>query len=469
MPLGEKDNLAANFFPDRGLVNLGQGLDQLYATDKNNFGPRAGFAWDIGGNGKTALRAGYALSYDVSNFAAIHAPYVINGARTGSFTNPSLGVYSVSLFGDLSVQPDDPSATCLDPDSGAGGDYVCIEPGKSIFGSSPTGQPPFNVFAVDPKLQTPYFHIFHVSLQRELFKNNAVTISYVGSRGRDLLMVRDLNAPPIGSDWTDPQPARPFAQKYPDFKHVVQLVNDAKSWYDSLQFTWRQANWHGLNTQYNLTWSKCTDYNSVNRGGGGEAGQNQNPYDPGANKGPCNHDVPLNFSVGGVYKIPDLGAGRLGSGWEFSTIFNAFSGRPYTPNVNRDRSGQDFDRTRADCSSTDVRYNPRDPDNYIANPEIFSVPANGAIGTCGRNIIRGPGFAQWDLAFVKNTRLSDRVNLQLRIEGFNMLNRANFGFLTSNIRGAFGTISSTPDVDQGNPVIAQGGPRAFQWALRLQF
>jgi outer membrane receptor protein involved in Fe transport len=467
--VGEQDNLAANFFPDRGLVNLGQGIDKLYNTDKNNVGPRAGFAWDIGGNGKTALRGGYALSYDIGNFAAVHAPYTINGARTGAFTNPSLGVYSVSLQGDLSVQPDDSAATCADPNTGAGGDYVCILPGQSIFGRSPSGAPPFNVFAVDPNLKTPYYHVFHLTLQHEIFKRNVVTVSYVGSRGHDQLMVRDLNAPPIGSDWTDPEPNRPFNAQFPDYKHIVQLVNDGKSWYDSLQFSWRQASWHGLNTQYNLTWSKCTDYNSVNRGGGGQAGQYENPYNPAGNKGPCDHDVPLNLSIGGVYRIPDLGAGQLGSGWEFSTIFNAFSGRPYTAHVNRDRSGQDFDRTRADCApGATIQYDTRNPDGYIANPDMFSVPANGSVGTCARNTIRGPGFAQWDLAFVKNTRVG-KANLQLRIEGFNILNRANFGFMTSSVRGAFGTISTTPDVDQGNPVIAQGGPRAFQWALRLQF
>jgi hypothetical protein len=470
-PLTERDNLAANFFPDRGLVNLGQGIDSLYSTDKNNIGPRAGFAWDVTGDGRTALRGGYTLSYDIGNFAAVHAPYVINGARTGAFTNPSLGVFSVSLNGDLSVQPDDPAATCINPDNPqAGGDYVCIGRSGSIFGSSPTGAPPFNVYSIDPDLQTPMFHLFHLSLQREVFKENIVTLSYVGSRGRSLLSVRDINAPPVGSDFTDPQPSRPFASRYPDFRHIVQLVNDGRSWYDSLQVSWRQANWKGINTQYNLTWSKCRDYSSVNRGGAGHAGQATNPYNPADNEGPCNHDVPLNFNVGGVYKIPDLGAGRLGEGWEFSTIFNAFSGRPYTPHVNRDRSGQDFDRVRANCSSTDIRYNPRDPDNYVANPEIFSDPPNGTVGTCGRNIIRGPGFAQWDLALVKNTKLTNRVNLQLRVEGFNILNRANFGLMTSNIRsGAFGTMSTTPDVDQGNPVISQGGPRAFQWALKLQF
>src|SRR5213079_419223 len=140
-----------------------------------------------------------------------HAPYNINGARTGAFTNPTLGVFGVSLLGDLGLQADDPDATCLNPDTGANGDYVCIQPGKPIFGSSPTGQPPFNVFAIAPDLQTPYFQLYHVSLQREVFNNNAITVSYVGSRGRDLLMVRALNATPIGSDYRNPPKNSPFA------------------------------------------------------------------------------------------------------------------------------------------------------------------------------------------------------------------------------------------------------------------
>src|SRR5262249_10435079 len=72
-PVSERDNLATNFFPDRGLVQVGtNGYDQLYKSDKNNFGPRAGMAWDVTGDGRTSLRAGYALTYDAPQIGVVH-------------------------------------------------------------------------------------------------------------------------------------------------------------------------------------------------------------------------------------------------------------------------------------------------------------------------------------------------------------------------------------------------------------
>jgi hypothetical protein len=467
-PLGEKGNLGANFFPDRGLVKLGAGIDQLFDTDKNNFGPRLGFAWDVRGDGRTALRAGYALTYDIPNFGSIAAPRtstIFGGARAGAFTQPDLGIFSVGLAGDLGTAPDDPAATCVDPATGEG-NYVCVQPGRPVYGANPTGTPPFNAFSVKKNLQTPMYHTFHVTLQHEVFKNNAITLSYVGSRGRDLLMYRDLNASPIGGG------PRPFATQYPDLLHIVQLTDDAKSWYDSLQASWHQSNWHGFNSQYNFTWGNCRDYASINRGSRTNVSQYQNPYRPEANKGPCDFDVRYNFNVGGTYSIPKLGKSRLGAGWQIATVYTGLSGRRFTPNLgSRDRSGQGGVLSIRPNCLVPMQYNPRDPNKYVTNAaEAFALPADGTVGNCGRNSGVGPGLKQWDVSLLKDTRITDKVGLQFRWEVFNVLNKANFGALTTNVRSSsFGTVTSTPDVDAGNPVISQGGPRAMQFALKLLF
>ncbi len=99
---------------------------------------------------------------------------------------------------------------------------------------------------------------------------------------------------------------RPFATAFPDLRHIIQATNLASSRYDSLQVSYNQRSWHGLDTQYNLTWSKCFDNNSVNRGGAGDYPQLQNPLNLADTRGLCDHDVPLNFNIGGVYDFPTI-------------------------------------------------------------------------------------------------------------------------------------------------------------------
>ena len=470
-PLTETDALSSNFFPDRGLVRVGKGIDQLYNTDRNNFGPRAGFAWDIMGDGKTTLRAGYALTYDAPQFGTIHSPAQ---SRPGSFSNPDLGVFSVSLTGVTSLAPEDPKVKCIDPNnSSAGGDYICAQPGVAIYGSSPTGAPPFNAFAVPQNFQAPMYNYFHATFQRELFRNNAITVSYVGSRGRDLVMGRDLNGPPIGTPFATPDPFRPFASQFPGLRKIITLTNEGKSWYDSMQLSYHQRNWHGINTQYNYTLSNCQDYGSSNRAGAQDFPQANNPFDPSANKGPCGFDVRHNFNVGGTYALPNSDKlGELSRGWEIGTVFTGLSGRPFTARVgSRDRSGQDTGWLRADCLADPI-YDYSNPDKFITNvATAFGTPANGRLGTCSRNSLRRPGLAQLDLNIIKQFHLAGNARIQARWEIFNVLNRVNFGGVqTTNVRSSlFGSIGSTPDVDAGNPVIAQGGPRAMQWAVKVLF
>ena len=101
----------------------------------------------------------------------------------------------------------------------------------------------------------------------------------------------------------------------PNFNYIMQLTNDGWSRYNAMQVTYRQRDWHGLNTMVNFTWSNCIDTNSVNRGGGSTVPIEENPYNPNSNQGPCDSDVRLNFNTGVVYDFPRWHAvGRFGRG-----------------------------------------------------------------------------------------------------------------------------------------------------------
>jgi hypothetical protein len=500
--LSEKNNIGSNFFPGQGFVTLGHGIDRLYNLDKTDFGPRLGFAWDIFGNGKTAMRAGYSLTYDVANFAAIAAPYTFSHARAGSFTEPNLGPHS-SLNVDFTSSPisDPETAGCSnDPNNVSGTGFVCLDIPVFGPGAGTANAPgPFNAFAVARELKTPRAHNFNVSIQHEISKNNVLTIGYSGQRGQDLLFYRDLNASPLGTICNAPNPCkhpglvcagsdcsyyRPyFGQVFQDvgmtqqpfgLNHLIQLTNDGQSQYDSLQTSLNMRDVHGLNLTTNFTWSKCYDYNSVNRGGAGDYPQANNPYNPRDSYGLCDHDVRLNFNSGGVYTVPNVHAlGRWMNGWQMNGIFTAISGRPFTLFVSgNDPSGQGLTGSdiRAAWDGTPIQYHPRDPLHYV-DLSAFSVPAPGTIGNSRRNQFIGPGLVQLDMSLIKNTKITERASVQFRWEVFNVLNRGNFFLTNGNYTplSNFVQLNETPDVFSGNPVVAQGGPRNMQFALRFVF
>ncbi len=526
-PISVPDGLGGNFltgpatgpnsWPNPiGLVSLGPRLQRVYNYDFRDFGPRAGLAWDVFGNGKTALRLGYAMTYDVATFGAIHAPQnsAMNGSLSGVFTNPNQGVFSVKSAGvpifdpvtgvDLTPISMSTVNSCFDPIANPSGVFVCgatIAGGVAttipLYGSNPTGTPPFNIYSILPDLKTPRIHNVQMTLQQQVMKGSVVTVSYVGSFGQNLYMIRDLNARHIGcwdsvngvnfttaagvggntSGFDCRRPFDSFVDPVtgtPEFATIGQLTNDGRSWYHSLQASFRQANWHGLDTQYNFTWSHCIDWNSANRGSVTSGfSPMQNPYNPGFNQGPCDHDVRLNFNLGGVYSVPKVASwGRFGEGWEVGAVFTALSGRPFNADIGTvDNSGQDVNSVlRADCLAAPI-YHTRDPHNsYIANAATaFGMPADNTVGTCGRNSLRGPGLVQLDMNLAKTTRITERLKVQFRWEVYNVANRANFATTTStNIASSsFGNSKSTPD--SGNPGVAQGGPRTMQFVLKFIF
>jgi hypothetical protein len=543
----DKDNLEANFIPTQGLVQVGHGINGIHNVDYHDLAPHLGFAWDLRGNGKTALRGGYSLTYDVPNFGAFASPYTFAHARTGVFTQANLNFFNVTNFSQVVDSPNQTDyvlgSGCYDPTTQTG-QYICFNStrlGSPLYGPNPTGQLPNNAFSVVSNFKTPRYHNFNLSVQQEAGHNNVLTIGYSGQRGHDLLIYHDLNATPIGT--IDPgtglacaqaacDPFRPLSNVFttivngvpvPTFRHVIQATNFATSQYDSLQTSFNQRGWHGFDTTYNLTWSKCYDDNSVNRGGAGDYPQinNFNPVGSTAlaqanyqnSHGLCDHDVRLNFNVSGVYKVPGIHAlgNRMGNGWQISTIFTAISGRPFTSILTGggDTSGQGLsgNSIRPAWDGTPIHYNPRNPDAYIVEKysdgtapdpcspgsllaygeplSPFYFPCNGTVGNTRRNQAIGPGLAQWDMTLAKNTKISERLNVELRWEVYNVLNRANFYYFpnntlttcnvvtgnlcTSSNGGNFGQISKTSDVAVGNPVIAQGGPRNMNLSLKFTF
>ncbi len=525
----DTNNNEAVFIPPpggAGLVKVGQGIGGIHNVDYHDFGPHLGFSWDIFGNGRSALRGGYSLSFDVANFGALASPYSFAHSHTGVFTQANLGFINVSNASDAGaginlVAPTDPSATCYDPTAHLG-DYICFDQAVNgpLFGPNPAGTPPFNAFSVVQNFKTPRYHNFNLSLQNELFHNNVLTVTYSGQRGRDLIIYSDINASPIGTPCLSPAGCdtfRPLAASFPNFRHVIQATNQATSQYDSLQVSYNQRGWHGLDTQYNLTWSKCFDYNSVNRGGAGDYPQinNDNPVGSTAlshpdfrnSRGLCDHDVRLNFNISGVYDIPAvhfLGE-RMGRGWQIGTGYTAISGRPFSAILGggSEHSGQGLigNSIRASWDGTPVHYNTRNPDNYIVEQyggtdpcgrtgtnipvSPFYVPCDGQVGNSRRNQLIGPGLSQWDFSFSKTTKITERLGVELRWEAYNLLNHGNFHYFTDNnvlgscaspIAGgceptlhAFATFVKTSDVASGNPVIAQGGPRNMNFSLKFKF
>jgi hypothetical protein len=260
-----------------------------------------------------------------------------------------------------------------------------------------------------------------------------VTVSYVGSRGNDLVWRTETNAAPLGSPTTgNTDSFRPFFKTFPQYRSIIEFTNDSKSWYDSVQLSYRQNMWHGLNTQYNYTLSKCTDYNSGSRDGATE--QAMNPYDPSNNKGPCASDIRHNFNASGSYEIPhaSLGGGPL----QVGAVFSMLSGRRSRPASARSICRPEH-RHPARRLSGDADFQlgsqlslPRSQHHasVVTNiSDAFGSPAAGKLGTCGRDSYRLPTFAQLDMNIIKEFKLGNSSRLQARWEIFNLTNHVNLG------------------------------------------
>ena len=461
----EENDRMANFVPGTGLVQVGsQGLSDLYQSDRNNFGPRFGFAYDVTGKGRTILRGAYGFYYDTPSQDFFLLQNFQSGGPASPATNP-LPILNVFSSGP-----------------------VGFGPGVSIFGNATAPSSPFAIYAVDLNLRTPYIQNYNLNVQHELRPGMVAQVGYVGSQGRKLFRVRDINQaspappPPAGTPTAVAtamlQARRPLSGQFPQFSFINYLETSANSNYNALQASLKQRLSRGLNFSVAYTYSKSIDdaSNGIFSGTRGVSFP-QNSFNLAAERAVSVFDQKHRFMTNVTYDL-DFLSSVLGSlpksltgGWQVGGIYTGASGLPITPFLgNSNVSGTGELNDRPNLIGDPRSGAQRDAANWF-NRAAFAAPAPGTFGSSGRNTIIGPRLHIVDLSVGKVTKINDRFSAQFRAEAFNLFNRANLSLpqVDFSSLSTFGTITATPDTDLGNPRLTDGGPRVIQFGLKLVF
>jgi hypothetical protein len=299
---------------------------------------------------------------------------------------------------------------------------------------------------------------------------------------------------------------RPFRNNPFSAIYVLQQEASAYSNYNSFQASLRVNAWHGITSIVNYVWSRSLDNASDGEDFEPNAAQPNDSTRPQLEYGLSNFNVPHRFTWVFAYDFPTASSGRrrLKNGWGFNSSVTLQSGQPFQFNYNfeSDFSGSGEGDDRPDRVGP-VVYHSHNPANFVELTS-FAIPctvnvttATGSSSDCipgtrhfgnlGRDALHGPTFKQWDFAIYKNTAMTEKLNMQLRAEFFNILNHPNFanpflpafiadpgikGFSVSGNRevgvGGF-PIVATGDVGIGNPFLGGGGPRGIQLAVKFDF
>jgi carboxypeptidase family protein len=285
----------------------------------------------------------------------------------------------------------------------------------------------------------PYNVQWYVNTQHEIGKGFVAEVGYLGSRGVNLPYYGDPNTTP--SEYLPDGTKRVVpgaALRYPSWGRIRTRTTGAWSRYNGLTLGLERRLSHGLQFQGNYTYSRSTDTWSGGLQGSSDfltgAGSAVDWWDIGFEKGRSSFDVPHNVVLNAVYALPTKKSATgvsavLLNGWQLSGIVQASSGMPFHPVIGFDRAGDRQSDTDMQRPSWAPGASPSSAitgniDQWF-NPSAFVLPAAGTFGNVRRNSLRGPDLREVDLSIFKNQALFGRM-LQIRVETFNLLNRANF-------------------------------------------
>jgi hypothetical protein len=398
-------------------------VPHAYATNPadKNFDPRAGLAWDVFGDHKTSLRAGFGIFHD---------PYTTYDFSSAYASTPPYDT-EIQLF--FTPDPNWPK-----PFVGAA--IPSLSQGTGTYYGTNT---------------TPYSLEYTLSIQRDLGWNNLLTVGYQGTRGVHLLAFHDYNPPGDtiinGVDYLATNNGAPCGLTgpcAPNPRPVLSLgaqdliAPTSYSSYNALQVGLTHRASANLVYQFSYTWSHCIDdsYAYAGLGGNNVTSAITNPYDWNADKGNCGYDIRHNITGNAVYMLPFKGS-RWVEGWQLSGITSWRSGIPFSLGEGDQMdTGNFFDSERPNYSPNAPGcngniYANQSPSNWF-NEACFTPSQYGTAGNLGRNVLRGPGYAETDVSLTKMTRINERFTLQLRGELFNIFNHPNFSAPASTIINA---------------------------------
>ncbi len=473
-PLHSLNKDLAVFIPGQGLKIQGNGIGSIFPPDRNNFAPRLGFAYQPMGKGDLVVRGGVGVFYDQINmnpFLDFRPPIAAASGLQGNPIGPAaVDSYSRSVYnwgtaagqaqaGGASIFPNLRTCSTLNFATQAASDNC------GGVANYATGANLFNVYSVSQNFRAPYFYNYNLQVEKSFGSAAVWQIGYVGSEGRKLNIMFNINPTP-GSGPT--AFFGPFNTAYPNVGSILQLQSVGTSNYNALQTTFRIRTWHGLSSTFGYTWSHALDEISEYRA------VISDTLNPKVDYGNGDYDTRHLFTASFVYDVPKASwatgwSNRIVNGWQVSSLWNFHSGQPF------DITRELVNVTGNPFAGVSHSFNKSIPGVQWINEAVFCTPGNtgctgptSSLGNLARNRYYGPSFGDVDLSVIKNIPFTERVKLQLRADMFNLRNRINFASGPGSVNSD-GTVTDTIGDFNGAPGLGPGEQFNMQLAVKIIF